>query len=101
MIENAIESISGVGLIEICTICKDGIIDVSVKDSGAGIDTVKLPKIFEPGFSTKNVLMGLGIGLPLCNQILKSHGGDISIESSPGEGTTVTLRIPSDLQPCV
>ncbi|NIX57529.1 MAG: GAF domain-containing protein [candidate division Zixibacteria bacterium] len=98
VLENAIESITGVGLIEITTSCQDDFIEVVVKDSGKGIDTDILPRIFDPGISTKNVDMGLGIGLPLCNQILKSHGGSITIDTQPGEGTSVSINIPANLK---
>jgi signal transduction histidine kinase len=101
VIENAIESISGAGLIEINAVCNNGIVEVTIRDSGSGIDGEILNGIFEPGFSTKRVEMGLGIGLPLCKQILKNHSGDIFIDSRIGEGTTVTLRFPSDVRPLI
>jgi signal transduction histidine kinase len=69
-----------------------GRFQVVVSDTGAGIPPEVFPKIFEPLFSTKG--FGIGLGLPTVKQIIEQHGGDIQIESSVGQGTTVTLWLP-------
>ena len=63
-----------------------------VSDSGAGIDSGDLGKIFDPFFSTK--AQGTGLGLALVQQIVVDHGGQIDVESAPGRGTTFTLAFP-------
>jgi signal transduction histidine kinase len=69
-----------------------GRFQVVVSDTGAGIPPEVFPKIFEPLFSTKG--FGIGLGLPTVKQIIEQHGGDIQIDSSVGQGTTVTLWLP-------
>jgi signal transduction histidine kinase len=68
---------------------------VSVKDSGVGIATENLTKIFEPFFSTKPVGKGTGLGLSLCFGIVEAHGGRIDIKSKVGEGTEVFVILPA------
>lgn len=63
---------------------------ISVKDSGAGIDTEAMEKIFIPFFSTKKT--GSGIGLSLSKQIMRQHEGNITVKSMLGEGTEFLLR---------
>ncbi|HVZ89924.1 MAG TPA: ATP-binding protein [Polyangia bacterium] len=65
---------------------------IRVADSGAGIEQADLEKIFEPFFSTK--AQGTGLGLALVQQIVVDHGGQIEVDSLPGQGTTFTLWFP-------
>ena len=67
-------------------------IRLSVIDTGPGIRPEVLPRIFEPLFTTKN--FGVGLGLPTVRQIVELHGGSIHVDSAPGTGTTVTIRLP-------
>jgi PAS domain S-box-containing protein len=67
-------------------------LEIRVSDTGPGIPGDVLAKVFEPLFSTKR--FGVGLGLPIVQNILQQHGGDIEIESRVGEGTTVTLWLP-------
>jgi PAS domain S-box-containing protein len=66
---------------------------LSVADTGFGIDADTLPKIFQPFFTAKK-WRGMGLGLPICERIIKSHGGRIDVVSQPGQGTTFTLHLP-------
>ncbi|HXV81875.1 MAG TPA: ATP-binding protein [Candidatus Binatia bacterium] len=66
---------------------------ISVSDTGLGITPEDLPKIFQP-FFTANKKRGLGLGLPICNRIIKNHGGKIQVESQPGQGTTFQVYLP-------
>ncbi len=72
---------------------------VTIKDTGKGISEDTLPKIFEPFFTTKKVGEGTGLGLWVSYGIIKSFQGNISVESTAGEGTTFTISLPlhSDL----
>ena len=67
---------------------------LTVKDSGAGISSDLLNKIFEPYFTTKKSGEGTGMGLAIIHGIVKNYGGDISVESTPGKGTTFIIYIP-------
>ena len=66
---------------------------ITVADTGIGIEPDVLPRIFQPFFTSKK-RRGLGLGLPICDRIVKAHGGRIQVESVPGKGTTFTLRLP-------
>jgi len=77
-----------------------GRVAVHVRDSGCGIREEDLPRIFEPFFSTKQYAdrpdkRGLGLGLTICRDIVEEHGGELTVESKLGEGTTFTLTVPA------
>jgi signal transduction histidine kinase len=65
---------------------------VVVTDSGGGIAGTDLDHVFDPFFSTK--ADGTGLGLPIARQIVVAHGGSLTIESVPGDGTRVEVRLP-------
>jgi PAS domain S-box-containing protein len=67
---------------------------LQVRDTGPGIDPDILPRIFEPYFTTKEVGKGNGLGLAIVLGITKSHGGEIVVDSIPGQGTTFTIYFP-------
>jgi signal transduction histidine kinase len=64
-----------------------------VSDNGFGISPEDLRKIFLPFFTAKKK-RGLGLGLPICDRIIKNHGGRIKVESQPGQGTTFEIYLP-------
>jgi len=66
---------------------------VEVRDTGCGIAPEHLEHIFEPFFTTKPVGVGSGLGLSICHGIITAHGGDISVESAPGRGTTFRVSL--------
>jgi PAS domain S-box-containing protein len=67
---------------------------VWVKDTGSGIAPANLSRIFEPFFTTKTEGKGTGLGLSIVQRIVEKHGGRLSVESTLGEGTTFTVRLP-------
>jgi PAS domain S-box-containing protein len=67
---------------------------IEVQDTGVGIAREALGRIFDPFFTTKPVGVGTGLGLSICHGIVTSLGGDISVESEPGKGTTVRVLLP-------
>ncbi|MEW5796153.1 MAG: ATP-binding protein [Candidatus Zixiibacteriota bacterium] len=71
-----------------------GTVEVAIIDHGHGIDRENLKKIFEPFFTTKEVGKGTGLGLSVSYGIVKEHGGEITVESETGRGTTFTVIIP-------
>ena len=70
-----------------------GIIELRVRDSGSGIPSDILPHVFEPFFTTKRG-KGTGLGLSISQSYIRSHGGDIQLESTPGAGTSVRVTLP-------
>ncbi|HYG69161.1 MAG TPA: ATP-binding protein, partial [Anaeromyxobacteraceae bacterium] len=64
----------------------------AVADTGTGIAAADLPRVFEPYFTTKEG--GTGLGLAIAQRIAEEHGGRLEVESTPGTGTTFTLRVP-------
>ena len=66
---------------------------IRISDTGAGIDPLHKDKIFEPFFTTKSQ-HGTGLGLSIVKDIVEQHGGSIRMQSQPGAGTHVTLRLP-------
>lgn len=67
---------------------------VEVSDTGSGMPPEVLARVFDPFFTTKNVGEGTGLGLSICHGIIEGIGGQISIDSTPGQGTTVRVAIP-------
>jgi len=72
-----------------------GEVVIAVADTGYGIEGKNLPHIFDPFFTTKPTGEGTGLGLSVSYGIIKNHGGDIEVESAPGNGTTFTIRLPA------
>ena len=66
---------------------------VSLADTGVGIDAKTKERIFEPFFTTKTG-NGKGLGLPIAYHIIKEHGGSMKVESTPGQGTVISLYLP-------
>jgi PAS domain S-box-containing protein len=68
---------------------------ITVADTGLGIADTDLPKIFQPFFTAKK-RRGIGLGLPICERIVKNHGGRIEVESQQGKGSTFKIYLPLD-----
>jgi len=75
------------------TALPDGV-KLQVIDNGSGMDADTLAHAFDEYFSTKPSGKGTGLGLAVCKSLLESMGGEITLASEPGKGTTVTLRLP-------
>jgi signal transduction histidine kinase len=74
---------------------RDGMaIEVTVWDTGSGISAEDMERVFDPFFTTKPRNVGTGLGLYICKQIVSQHKGQISIDSEPGQGTRVSVRLP-------
>lgn len=91
---NAHQAIKGAGTVEITTRGNGSSVIIQVKDTGSGIHPDHLDRIWDPFFTTKSVGQGLGLGLAVTFNIVKRHGGEITVESQKGEGSTFTVRLP-------
>ncbi len=100
IIKNGIESISGDGAIDISLsqVGSDQIC-VRISDTGAGLTQEEIRHIFDLDYTTKE--KGLGLGLSLAHEIIRGHGGEIQVNSRPGEGTTfeITLMLQKSKMP--
>ena len=96
LIVNASHAIEEQGTITIKSWQEDKSVFVSIKDSGCGIPAENLSDIFEAFFTTKEEGKGTGLGLSICKDIVSKHNGEISVDSTVGEGTTFTVSIPAE-----
>jgi signal transduction histidine kinase len=97
LLQNAVEAIEragGQGEIKVGTRLEGGAIRISVSDTGGGIEPEAAGRLFEPGFSTKGERVGFGLGLAICDRVVRSRGGRIEVESTPGRGSTFTVVLP-------
>ena len=91
---NASHAIENHGEIVLRTWSDTGFIYISVEDNGCGIPEEIQCKIFEPFFTTKEIGKGTGLGLSISFDIIRKHGGDITVNSVVGKGTKFTVRLP-------
>lgn len=95
LLVNAAHAMEGrQGSITVRTWSEDDSVFVSVADTGCGIPEDILDHIFEPFFTTKEVGRGTGLGLSISYDIVRKHGGEITVVSEAGRGTTFTVRLP-------
>jgi len=96
LVSNAVDAMPRGGRLSVAVHrLEGGWLWLEVADTGTGAAPQDLERLFEPFFTTKEA--GTGLGLPLCRIIAEAHGGEIRVESKPGEGTrvTVTLHAPA------
>lgn len=93
---NAIQAMPDGGDIYIKVYEEDGFINLSVKDTGKGIDPDIIDRIFDPFFTTKE--NGTGLGLAITAKIIQAHGGFINVKSEPGRGSEFILSIPDTVR---
>ncbi len=92
---NALQAIDGPGTIDITTTdVEGGGVCATISDTGCGITPAMLDQIWDPFFTTKEVGKGVGLGLAVSYNIIKRHGGVVSVESTPGKGSKFTVRLP-------
>jgi len=70
-------------------------VEITISDTGCGIPKANLQRIFDPFFTSKEVGKGTGLGLSVSYGIVASHGGDIEVDSTVGEGTTFRVYLPA------
>lgn len=76
------------------TCSQDGFVELSVSDNGSGMSQETKDKAFDPFYTTKDVGSGTGLGLSVTKELMEKNGGEITLQSELGEGTTLTLRFP-------
>jgi len=94
LLKNAAEAIEGQGRILVKTSAAEDMLKIEIRDTGAGIPRANFDKIFDPGFTTKGVKVGVGLGLSISYHIIKDHNGSIEVESEIGQGSAFTIALP-------
>jgi signal transduction histidine kinase len=89
---NAVQAMPEGGALNVTLHPNKSNLHIEFADTGVGIAPENLANIFEPYYSTKDT--GIGLGLPLTKKIIEEHGGQITVESEPGHGTTFTVTLP-------
>jgi signal transduction histidine kinase len=94
---NAVDAMVGGGTLTVETVAIDAdqAVSVRVTDTGTGMDQTEIGRIFEPFFTTKAEGRGTGLGLSVSLSIISKHGGNIEVESQPGRGTTMRVKLPA------
>jgi len=104
LLDNAMDACEKNGVIKIVTrecpasATRSAGVAIEIADSGAGIPPEMLPKIFELFVTTKPPDKGTGLGLVICQEIIRAHGGTIQIASEVGQGTTVNIYLPVEVR---
>mgnify|MGYP000084720310 FL=1 len=93
LLTNSLEAMSGKGVIVLSVVQLDEkSLQISIKDTGRGIESTHLQRIFEPFFTTR--VSGTGLGLAVVDSVLKAHGGQVKCRSTVGVGTEFKLSLP-------
>ena len=100
LISNSLKFTPSGGKIEISSDTKDGIVEVTVSDTGVGISMEQADKIFALDQKTSTTgtagETGTGLGLPLCKEMIEKNGGNIWVESVPAEGSQFHFTLPAE-----
>jgi len=89
---NALEAMDSHGILTVATATHSGLLEIRIQDTGIGITDEHLKHLFQPFFTTKK--NGTGLGLAISRQIVQEHGGDISVLSQAGKGSTFSISLP-------
>jgi PAS domain S-box-containing protein len=96
---NAAQAVGHPGRIHVASYDSGDRVHVAVEDDGCGIDSDHLRRIFEPFFTTKPVGEGTGLGLAVSREIVRRHGGELSVDSVPGKGSRFLVELPRQARP--
>jgi two-component system sensor histidine kinase HydH len=96
LIVNAVQAMTDGGRLSVKTLRERDALRVEIADTGPGMTAGQVEKVFEAFYTTK--AKGLGLGMPYARKVIEEHGGEIGVESRPGEGTLVTVRLPAEAE---
>ena len=99
LLSNAIQYTPTGGSVRVRVTLADNHVLLAVSDTGIGIAASALPRIFEGFYRAENAKQvfhsGTGMGLPIVKRLVETHGGALSVNSTPGQGTTFTVTLPA------
>ncbi len=95
LLQNAFDAMPEGGVLRVEATAEDGTVRVVVADEGGGMTEAVRRRAFDPFFTTKDPGRGTGLGLSISHRIVRDHGGEISVESSPGRGSEFSIRLPA------
>jgi signal transduction histidine kinase len=93
LVINAVQAMPAGGHLTISTSTNGDKLLMVISDTGTGMTPDEIKRIFEPFSTTKS--RGLGLGIPYAQKIIQQHGGQIVVESQPGQGTEVRIALPA------
>jgi signal transduction histidine kinase len=102
LLSNAIKYTPAGGAVKVTASADEKTFWLKVHDTGAGIRADEQDKIFQPfyrGDTGRRIKQGMGLGLTIAHELVTAHGGQISVESTPGEGSEFTVMLPLALVP--
>ena len=91
---NALQAVGDFGVIRLVTEAQGDFVQIRVEDNGCGIPEKQIEQIFDPFFTTRRTGTAAGLGLAHCYQIVRHHGGEITVQSKVGVGSTFLIRLP-------
>ena len=91
---NALQAVGDYGVIRLVTEAQGDFVQIRVEDDGCGIPEKQIEQIFDPFFTTRRTGTAAGLGLAHCYQIIRHHGGEITVQSKVGAGSTFLIRLP-------
>ncbi|KAB2839390.1 HAMP domain-containing histidine kinase, partial [bacterium] len=94
ILTNAFQALKPGGAVRVSAHEDDKSVVIEVEDDGEGISEENLKSIFDPYFTTKRQRGGSGLGLPICYNIIREHGGQIEVSSRVNEGSVFRIRVP-------
>jgi two-component system NtrC family sensor kinase len=94
LIVNAIQAMPEGGQLNITSTSDNNSVSISFRDTGSGIDSENMDKLFTPFFTTKQEVSGVGLGLAVSYGIIERHNGRIEVQSKVGDGSTFTVHLP-------
>lgn len=94
VLTNAFEAVRGQGEVHVSTADLDGLVRITISDTGPGIPPERLPRLFEFHFDQSGPRVKAGLGLPAAYSLLRTYDGDLRVRSTPGSGASFILEMP-------
>jgi two-component system NtrC family sensor kinase len=95
LLTNAVDAMPGGGRLTVGASNEQGAAVIRIADTGVGVESAALPRIFDPWFTTKASGHGTGLGLSVTRDVIARSGGTITVSSVPGQGTVFTITLPA------